>query len=192
MRIAPRTPARRARRLLGTAVLTGAGMTGLFGFSQAAHASNAGWDVVQSCSGVAGKVTFQPGLVNNQPRATKGTLQATISGCSNANGPYAGTGTLSAALTGTTGLGAENFSGTFTIHWPAASGLNPSTGSLSASKSNGIESIGGTISGGAFNTAPVQFAYRIQSRVGQGTAANPVTSQKFVSSQPLTVKENFG
>jgi hypothetical protein len=169
-------------------------MVGLLGYSGAAHASTPhGWAVVQNCTGVAGKVGYKPGLLNSKFRATHGTLQASISGCNNADkGPLSGTGALSAVLTGTAKVGAENFGGTFVINWPVSSGLNPSSGSLRVTESAGVESVYGSISAGAFRTAPIQFAYKNVANTGSGTIRHPVTAQKLVNTLPLTVSENFG
>jgi hypothetical protein len=190
----PRLTARQTRCLLSAAVVGGASLAGLLGSSGSALASTPhGWAVVESCASVAGKVTYKTGLLNSKPRVTNGKLQATISSCGDVyNGPVGGTGALSAALTGTAKVGAENFTGTFTIDWPASTGLNPSSGSIIVTESAGVESVYGTISAGAFTTAPIQLAYQNVANTGKGTVKHPITAQRFINTQQLAVKENFG
>jgi hypothetical protein len=48
-------------------------------------------------------------------------------------------------MPGRANLSAENFSGTFTINWPAGSGFNPSNGNLTVTESNGLENVSGSV-----------------------------------------------
>ena len=77
--------------------------------------------VIDSCTGVSGKITYSPGLVKVKKPLIHAVMTGTTSGCADIfNGPESGTGTFTAVLSGHANLSAENFSGTFTINWPAA------------------------------------------------------------------------
>src|SRR5215831_2106218 len=55
---------------------------------------------------------------------------------------------ITAVMSGTANVNAENFSGTFTINWPAGSGFNPSNGNLTVTEANGLENVSGTVTSG--------------------------------------------
>jgi hypothetical protein len=105
---------------------------------------------------------------------------------------FADTGTFSAALSGQASFDAENFGGTFTITWPASSGLSPSVGSVVVTDTNGTESLSGTVTSGAFTQSVLGLGLLTTSHAGKGTKKSPVTSQLFTSTQPLTVSDNVG
>src|SRR5207244_3470510 len=103
----------------------GAGLAGLSGIGGGvAHAGVNGWVVTDTCTSVAGKITYSPGLRTSKLKAEHAVLTGTASGCSDIyTGGLSGTGTFTAILSGTASVNAENFSGTFTINWPAGSGF---------------------------------------------------------------------
>lgn len=190
--------ARYARAAVLAAAATGAGLAGLLGVGGIAQASTVhahpdSWVVTDSCTGVSGMVLYSPGLRNVKLKSEHATLTGTTSGCDDIfNGPESGTGTFSALLSGTASKASENFSGTFTINWPASSGFNPSNGNLSVTDSNGVETISGTVTSGAFVQGEVNMQYVITGHKGKGTALKPITSQSYVNSQPLDLSRNEG
>jgi hypothetical protein len=185
---------RRVRAALVTTVAAGAGLAGLIGIGAGvAHAGVDGFVVTDSCTSVAGKITYSPGLRTNTLKAEHAVLTGTTSGCSDLfNGALAGTGTFTALLSGTASVNAENFSGTFTINWPAGSGFNPSNGTLSVTDANGVETISGTVTSGFDTGSPLALQYVTTHNTGRGTARKPVINQSFVNTQPLTLSKNTG
>jgi hypothetical protein len=180
-----------ARRTIVAAAVAGTALAGALGGGTAAHAATDGIVVRQQCTGVTGQISYKPGLLATQTRPVNAALSATTTGCSDLfGGAQAGSGSLTAALTGNASLAAENFSGTFTINWPATSGLNPSNGTLTVTESGGTELVNGTITTGAFPGSPVHFAYQTTTNTGTGTKKHPVTAQAFVNTQPLQITQN--
>jgi hypothetical protein len=199
MNITQRPSARRIRTAAVAAVATGAGLAGLLGMGGAAQASTAahhvpaGYVTVDSCSSLAGKITYSPGLLTTTRRSVHAVMTGTTAGCSDIfNGPLSGTGTFTALLAGKVSVSAENFSGTFTINWPAASGFNPSNGSLTVTESNGLETISGSVSSGFDTGAVLSGQYVITGKTGKGTKLHPVTAQTYVNTQPLSLSRNEG
>ncbi len=196
--------ARHVRTALLSAATVGAGLAGLLGVGGVAHASTAhaahaghvrpdGWVVVTTCTGVSGKITYSPGLRTSKVKAETAVLTGTTSGCSNIfTGAMSGTGTITATLSGNASANAENFSGTFTINWPAGSGFNPSNGNLTISEANGVETVSGAVSSGFETGSPVQMQYVISGQKGKGTAGHLITSQSYVNTQALTLSQNEG
>jgi hypothetical protein len=186
----------RVRTALVTTVAAGAGLAGLLGIAGTASASTGhtnGFVVVTSCTSVSGKITYTPGLRNTVLKKETAVLTGTVSGCSNIDtGAIAGTGQITALLSGTADKNAENFSGTFTINWPAGSGFNPSNGTLTVTDSNGLENVSGAVSSGFETTAPVAMQYVVTSSKGLGTKLHPITSQNYINTQSLTLSENTG
>ena len=186
----------RARLALVSTVAAGAGLAGVLGVAGTAAASTGqpnGFVVVTSCTGVQGKITYTPGLRTSVLKPVTAVLTGTISGCSNLfSGTIAGSGQFTAVLSGTADKNAENFGGTFTINWPAGSGFNPSTGSLSVTEANGLENISGTVSAGFETSAPVAMQYVVTGSKGTGTKLHPVVSQTYTNTQSLTLSENTG
>ena len=179
------------------------GVTGAFGPSggsggslpRASTASHrvAGFVTVDSCTGVSGTITYSPGLRSTKIKAEQAILSGTTSGCSDLfNGPMSGTGTFTAVLSGNASVAAENFTGTFTINWPAASGLNPSTGTLSVTEASRTENVSGTVTGGADTGTVLAMQYVTTGSTGNGTKKHPVTAQTFTNSQALTLSRNEG
>lgn len=187
-------PVRYARAALLTAAAAGAGLLGLGGIAQAStHAGPNGYVVTDSCTGVAGNVSYQPGLRNLKLKSQQAVLTGTTSGCSDIfNGAESGTGTITAVLSGKASKAAENFSGTFTINWPASSGFNPSNGNLSVTESNGLETVSGTITSGFDTGSVMAMQYVITGQKGKGTALKPIISQTYTNTQPLTLSRNEG
>jgi len=198
MSITTRFSARRVRAALVTTVAAGAGMASLLGTGGIAQASTAGhsvegYVVVDSCTGVSGKITYSPGLRHTFVRAQHAVLTGTISGCADAfSGPIPGTGTFTAILSGNASLAAENFKGSFTINWPVGSGFNPSTGTLGVSDSGGVETISGTVTAGADTGTVLALQYVTTGNHGSGTKLHPVTSQTYTNTQSLTLSRNEG
>jgi hypothetical protein len=183
-------------RRAGTALLSlgiaGAGVGALIGASGAASASPKGFATVVSCSSVAGKTSFNPGLLKTRARLTTAKVAANVTGCNDVDsGPMPGVGSLTATLAGSAHLGSENLSGTFAIAWPGGQ-FKPSYGTVQVSESNKTEYFQGVVTSGAFTGAPVEFAYVTTSSKGTGSAKRPVKSQSFVNSALLTVRENLG
>ncbi|HEY2488350.1 MAG TPA: hypothetical protein VGI37_02515 [Streptosporangiaceae bacterium] len=191
--------ARRLRPALVTTVAAGAGLAGLLGIgggvahASVAHAGVNGYVVTDSCTSVAGKISYSPGLRTSKLKAEHAVLTGTTSGCSDLfNGALPGTGTFTAILSGTASVNAENFSGTFTINWPAGSGFNPSNGTLSVTDANGVETISGTVTSGFDTGSPLALQYVNTHNTGRGTALKPVTAQSYVNTQSLTLSRNTG
>jgi hypothetical protein len=97
---------------------------------------------------------------------------------------------FSAMLNGNSSLAAENFSGTFTIDWPASAGLNPSNGTVTVTESGGTESVNGMVTSGAFTGSPISVTLKTTANTGTGTKRHPVTAQTFVNTTPLQLTQN--
>lgn len=180
-----------ARRTVVAAAVVGAAFAGALGGGTAAHAATDGIVVREQCTGVTGQISYQPGLLSTRAQSVNAVLSATTTGCSDLfNGALGGSGSFTAALKGNTSLAAENFSGTFTINWPATAGLNPSNGTLTVTESGGIESVSGTVTSGALTGSPIHFAYQTTTNTGAGTKKHPVKAQTFVNTQPLQLTQN--
>lgn len=191
-------PARRARAALVTTVAAGAGLAALLGMGGIAQASTAhhpvnGWVTIDTCTGVSGKIVYSPGLRKTRLKNQSAVLTGTTSGCSDIfNGALSGTGTITAVMSGSASLAAENFSGTFTINWPAGSGFNPSNGNLTVTESNGLETVSGAVTSGFDTGTALSFQYVITGKRGSGSALHPVVSQTYTNTQPLALARNEG
>ena len=196
MNISLRPAARRARAALVTTVAASAGVAGLLGMGGVAHAATHsvnGWVTIDSCTGLSGSISYSPGLLKARNRSVQAVMNGTTSGCSDVfSGPMSGTGTFTAVMTGKARLGAENFSGTFTINWPAASGFNPSNGTLTVTESNGLETISGSVTSGFDTGTALAAQYVFTGKTGSGTIAHPVKAQTYTNTQPLTLSRNEG
>lgn len=160
--------------------------------AQRAAAQPDGLFAIQSCVSMSGSETFQPGLARHLRQQTS-LLTATLDGCSLAGSPVSGQGTLTAVLTGKASKTSRSLSGTYTINWPVAEGLNPSTGRITLSGPNlNVVTLGGTGTAGAFAGLPVGGAFFISGHTGRGTHRHPITKQTFVNTAPLRVLENLG
>jgi hypothetical protein len=195
-----------ARQIVRNAAVTAAAGAAIIGFASVTAASTAstaspklnrvGYVTVETCSSVTGATIYNPGLTTTARNQTA-QLSATIGGCSNPfNGAAAGTGTLVATLSGSSSTAAVSQRGTFTISWPAASGLNPSVGNLGVLGPNaqGAYSVGGTITAGAFTGSPVNTSVVVfaTNPGATGTNKHPVTKQQFINASPLNVSRNNG
>ena len=188
------------RSIRSAVVAAGVGLAGLLATGGVAHANTpavhdtpSGYVVIDNCTGFAGSVSYSPGIRNNVLRSTHTVLTGTTSGCSDIfNGPESGTGTITAVLAGKADVKSENFSGTFTINWPASSGFNPSQGTLSVTESGGLETISGEVTSG-FDTGTVLGGqYVVTGQTGKGTVPHPVTKQSYTNTQALTLSRNEG
>jgi hypothetical protein len=120
-------------------------------------------------------------------------LTGTTSGCSDIfSGAVGGTGTFTAVMSGHANLSAENFSGTFTINWPAGIGWNPSNGSLTVTEANGLETVSGSVSSGFDTGTAFAMQYVITGQTGTGGPLHPVTAQTYTNTQSLTLSRNEG
>jgi hypothetical protein len=141
---------------------------------------------------VSGKVTYSPGL-EKKNRPVQAVLTGTTSGCSDIfNGAESGTGTFTAVMSGTANVNAENFSGTFTINWPAGSGFNPSNGNLTVTESNGVEKLSGTVTSGFDTGTALAWQYVITGNTGRTGTKKGVTAQTDTNTQPLNLSRNEG
>src|SRR5262249_38478066 len=197
MSITQRITARRARAALVTTVAAGAGIAGMFGISGIAQASTAahasrGWVVIDSCTGVSGQVTYSPGL-EQKNRSVQAVLTGTTSGCSDIfNGAISGTGTITAVMSGTANVSAENFSGTFTINWPAGSGFNPSNGNLTVTEANGLENVSGTVTSGFDTGTALAWQYVTTGNTGRTGTRKGVPAHTYTNTQSPTPPRNEG
>jgi hypothetical protein len=198
MSITQRSTARRFRTALVTTVAAGAGAAALLGMGSVAPASAAahgarGYVVIDTCTGVSGKISYSPGMRRTVLRSVHAVLTGTTSGCSDLfQGAISGTGTITAIMSGKADKAAENFGGTFTINWPAGSGFNPSNGTLSVTESNGLENVSGTVTSGFDTGTAFAMQYVITGSKGSGTRQHPVTSQSYTDTQALTLSRNEG
>ena len=120
-------------------------------------------------------------------------MTGTTSGCSDIfSGAVPGTGTFTAVMSGHANLSAENFSGTFTINWPAGTGWNPSNGNLSVTEANGLETVSGSVTSGFDTGTAFAMQYVITGQTGRGSALHPVTAQTYTNTQSLTLSRNEG
>lgn len=172
------------------AALTGAGAAHA---APAAPAHPAGYSVVQSCTGLTGQLSYSPGLTSTARKQTT-LLTGTLSGCTGYNGAQAGTGTVTAVLTGTSSATSVVESGTVTVNWPASSGWNPSNGTLTIRESGkGAQiSVSGQVTSGAFTSALLSSSLFPTVVTGTGSKAHPITGQSFVNTAPFAASENFG
>lgn len=196
MNISLRPAARRARTVLVTTAVAGAGFAGVLGMGGVAHAASHapnGYVVIDSCTGVSGQITYSPGMVKLRKPLIHAVLTGTTSGCADIfSGAVSGTGTLTAVMSGRANLSAENFSGTFTINWPAGSGWNPSNGNLTVTEANGLETVSGSVTSGFDTGTAFAMQYVITGQTGRGTALHPVTAQTYTNTQSLTLSRNEG
>lgn len=183
-------------RIAALTALTAGGLLGVTGAAQASMAASAAprsWVVIDTCTGLAGKITYSPGLRTSTLRQVQAVATGTTSGCSNIfNGPESGTGTFTAVLSGKASVKAENFTGTFTINWPASTGFNPSNGTLKITESSGVETISGTITSGFDTGCALGSQYTITGKTGSGTKKHPVKAQTYTNTQALNLSRNEG
>jgi hypothetical protein len=154
--------------------------------AQAQAAIPQGYVPVIQCTSLAGTAQYTPGL-KYAAHANHEIVTGTLAGCSDLNGPIAGVGTFSAVLS------SPAATGTYVINWPAAAGLNPTTGNLNTMGPNAsLYTVNGTDTGGAYLGAPMSTAWLVTNQVLGGKKGNAVVSESFVNTLPLQIKENFG
>jgi hypothetical protein len=183
--------------LAGGAVLAGslAGASSATAAEAPAHAVAAkGFSAVQSCTGFNGSITWSPGLVTKKLRTERAVLTGTLAGCSGINGAEAGTGTVTAVLTGTSKIGSISETGTVTVNWPAGSGLNPSNGTVTVARAAADQPfvLSGHFTSGAYTGALVSSSMLESGHKGGHTAAHPLTRHSFVNTAPFAALVNFG
>jgi len=179
----PMNVRRGGRTILLIAIMVcGTAAAGILGPGGVAHA--AGTDtyfVAGSCTNVAASVTYAPGLRKAKAKAGHAALNGIISDCSDELGPFGGTGSISAVLSGKASFDAENFTGTFSVAWPASSGLVASDGTLTVTDTDGTETVSGTVTSGAFPGGLLALELTTTAHSGTGTKKSPVTSQLFAN-----------
>jgi hypothetical protein len=148
---------------------------------------------IDTCTGVSGKITFSPGMVKVKKPLIHAVLTGTTSGCSDIfSGAIGGTGTITAVMSGHANLSAQNFSGTFTINWPAGSGFNPSNGNLTVTEANGLENVSGSVTSGFDTGAAFAMQHVVTGKTGVGGALHPVSAETYTNTQSLTLSRNEG
>jgi hypothetical protein len=159
-----------------------------------APAQARGYSAVQSCTGLTGSISWNPGLVTKKLRTEHAVLTGTLSGCVGVNGAEAGTGTVTAVLNGTSKIGSVQESGSMTVNWPTSSGLNPSNGTVTLVRAAADQpfTLSGQITSGAYTGALESSAVLETGHTGGHTATNPLTQLSFVNTQPFAAKVNFG
>src|SRR4051812_9933466 len=155
-----------------------------------AGTAQAGYSTVEQCTALSGTITYTPGL-KAKPGAVTAVIQGTIAGCSGQNGAQAGTGTFFAQLSSpAASKTVNNEAGTFVINWPAASGLNPTTGVVNMSGPNGAQLVlNGQDRAGAYASGVLSSGLAV---TGQTLRRKTVLTQSFVNTLPLAIKVNFG
>jgi hypothetical protein len=155
-----------------------------------AGTAQAGYSTVEQCTALSGTITYTPGL-KAAPGAVNAIITGTLSGCSGQNGAQAGTGTFFAQLSSpAASKTVNNESGSFVINWPAASGLNPTTGVVNMTGPNaGQLVLNGQDRAGAYASGVLSSSLAI---TGQTLNKRKIVSQSFVNTLPLAIKVNFG
>ena len=122
------------------------------------------------------------------------TITGTISGCSGQNGAQDGSGTFFAQLSSpAASKTVNNQAGTFVINWPAASGLNPTTGRISTIGPNaGLYLVNGQDTAGAYTGAVLSTSFVVTGQTLGGKKLNQVVAESFVNALPLAIKVNIG
>ena len=158
-----------------------------------AATAQAGYSTVEQCTSLSGTIHYAPTL-KKAPGAVTETITGTITGCSGQNGAQDGTGTFFAQLSSpNSSTTANNETGTFVINWPAAAGLNPTTGSVSLLGPNaGAYTLQGADHGGAYASGVLSSALAITGQTLGTARKHPIVAQSFVNTLPLAIKVNFG
>jgi hypothetical protein len=159
-----------------------------------AAANARGYSAVQSCTGLTGSISWNPGLVTKKLRTEHAVLTGTLSGCVGINGVETGTGTVTAVLNGSSRIGSVQESGSITVNWPTSSGLNPSNGTVTLVRTAADQpfTLSGQFTSGAYTGALASSAVLETGHTGGHTATNPLTQLSFVNTQPFAAKVNFG
>jgi hypothetical protein len=180
------------RRIVAAAA-SAAAVTGVIAVAGASPAA-AAYSTVESCTGVSGKITYQPGLTK-KVKKQQAVLVGTLTGCSSAySGPQDGNGTISAVLAGRSKVGAVTETGTATINWPATSGLNPTNATITIRETGAGQaiSLSGPAISGAFTGAPISTTLLPYAQTGKGTKHHPLKSQSVLNTAAFAVKVNLG
>jgi hypothetical protein len=158
-----------------------------------AGTAQAGYSTVQQCTSLSGTIHYAPALKSAAGAVTE-TITGTVSGCSGQNGAQPGSGTFFAQLSSpAASKTVNNESGTFVINWPAASGLNPTTGRISTIGPNaGLYLANGQDTAGAYTGAVLSTSFVITGQTLGGKKHNQVVGESFVNALPLAIKVNFG
>jgi hypothetical protein len=164
------------------------------GAAQANETSARGFSSVESCTGLSGSIAWHPGLLKTGVKTERAVLTGTITGCSGINGPQAGTGTVTAVLNGRSSAASITESGTMTVNWPAASGLNPSSGTVTVRRAAVDQpfTVSGSVTSGAFTGAALSTSLVGTTQSGSGSQLHPVVRQSFVNTLPLAARVNLG
>jgi hypothetical protein len=181
----------RAALLAATAgTVLAASLTGVGG----AQAATLGYSSVESCTGLSGSISWSPGLLKTTVKTQRAVLTGTLSGCSGYNGAQAGTGTVTAVLSGPSSLASVAETGTITVNWPAASGLNPSNGTVTVRRAAVDQpyTVSGSVTSGAFTGALLSSSLLPTTQSGTGSALHPVVKQQFVNTLPFAARVNLG
>lgn len=181
---------RRLSRAAVVIALAGAALAGGVSVASAATpARPAGWVTVEACDTVNGTMTYNPGITST-PTTQAAFLNTSIDNCSSSfTGPFVGSGTLTATLNGTASTLNLALTGTFQINWPTAANLYPSLGTMAVTGPDpqGVYTLSGTITSGAFTGSPVRTTALIA-----GGQVSPLTTQRVANVTDLTVSRNNG
>lgn len=185
--------ARRTTRRAAVALAAG-GAVAVAGLATAVPAQALGFTSAESCTGLSGTLTHSPGLVKKQLRQDHSVLTGTLAGCSGINGPQDGTGTITIVVDGQAKVGSVHETGTFVVNWPAAAGLNPSTGTVSVSRAAAQDpyAVFGSVRSGAYTGAQLSTSLFVSGQSGVGTKASPLQREQVVNTTPLAVRVNLG
>ena len=77
-------------------------------------------------------------------------------------------------MSGHANLSAGNFTGTFTINWPAGTGWKPSNSNLTVTEANGLETVSGSVTSGFRSGKAGRFLHTRQFGRGGGVRARCV------------------
>jgi hypothetical protein len=179
-------------RRIPAATATAAAITATLAVAGVSPAS-AGYSAVESCTGVSGTVSYSPGLTS-KAKTQRAIVVATLTGCSGYTGEQAGTGTVTAVLTGKSKVGAVVETGNATISWPASSGLNPTNATITIRESaaGGVISFSGPATSGAFGSSVLSTSLLPYANTGSGTKHHPLKVQSVLNTLPLAAKVNLG
>jgi hypothetical protein len=185
--------ARAALLAVTASSVLGASLVGI-GAAQANEAPARGFSSVESCTGLNGAISWNPGLLKTSVKTQHAVLTGTLSGCSGYNGAQAGTGTVTAVLSGSSSLASVAETGTITVNWPAASGLNPSNGTVAVRRAAADQpfTVSGSVTSGAFTGAVLSTSLVATTQTGTGTSKHPVVRQDFINTLPVAARVNLG
>jgi hypothetical protein len=181
------------RNILTALALAAVASSAIAGGTAQAGVTPYGYVTVLQCTSLSGTAQYTPGLKYGA-KAMHEIVTATIAGCSDSNGPIAGTGTFSAVLSSAAASRTvNNESGSYVINWPAAAGLNPSLGNLTThGPANALYTIAGANNGGAYASGVMGTGWLVTGQTLGGKKHNAVVSESFVNTLPLTIQVNFG